>query len=99
MNSMNVRSNNDYHQSQDYSNEPSWYHVNTLPYGIVWYITTCASLTRWVLELAFQVSISLQSGPVGKLNRSNQIQLYSFSKTALSGLNPTIREKYVWDGV
>jgi hypothetical protein len=35
---------------------------------------------RWVLELIFQVSISLESGPFGKLNRSNRIQLCGFKK-------------------
>jgi hypothetical protein len=47
---------------------------------IVWSISICASLPRWVLEFAFQVSISLESKLFGKSNRSNRTQLCGFKK-------------------
>jgi hypothetical protein len=48
--------------------------------NIVWYKSTCASLPRWVLEFAFQVSVSLEYEPIEKLNRSNRIRLYGLLK-------------------
>jgi hypothetical protein len=65
---------------------------------IVWSISIRASLPRWVLEFAFQVDISLESGPFGKLNRSNRIRLCGFFKNDLPGVDLKIREQSVWDG-
>jgi hypothetical protein len=47
---------------------------------IVWSISRCVSLPRWVLEFGFQVSISLECIHFEKLNRSNRIRLYGFLK-------------------
>jgi hypothetical protein len=45
------------------------------PASIVWSISRCPSLPRWVLEFGFQVNISLESGASGELRRSNWIWL------------------------
>jgi hypothetical protein len=54
---------------------------------IVWYISICASFSRWVLEFAFQVSVSLECGPFGQLNRSNRIRLCGFLQIDIPSLD------------
>jgi hypothetical protein len=54
--------------------------IISVPPDIVSQESTCASLPRWVLEFAFQVGISLKSGPFSKLNRPNRIRLCGFKK-------------------
>jgi hypothetical protein len=49
--------------------------------NIVWSISICASLPRWVLEFGFQVNIFLECGPFGKLNKSNRIRLCDYPIT------------------
>jgi hypothetical protein len=69
-------------------------------FGInLWCTSTCTSLSRRVLELAFQVSISLDYGPFGNLNKSNQIRLCRFLTNRLPVLDLKIREKCLWDRV
>jgi hypothetical protein len=42
---------------------------------IVWSVSTCARLPRWVLEIAFYGSLFLEYGPFGKWNRSNRFRV------------------------
>jgi hypothetical protein len=67
----------------------SWHILRS--HYIIWYISACASLLRWVLEFAFQVSVSLECGASGKLNKSNRIRLCGFLKNDLPGLDLQIR--------
>jgi hypothetical protein len=53
--------------------------------------STCPSLTRWVLEFGFQVTISLECVSLEKLNRSNRIRLRDFLKNDLPVLDLKIR--------
>jgi hypothetical protein len=44
-------------------------------FDIVWSISTCASLPRWVLEFAFHRGLSPECGCFGKLNGSNRFRV------------------------
>jgi hypothetical protein len=67
--------------------------------NIVWLISTCASLSRGVLEFAFHRNLSPEREPFGKWNKSNWYRICDRGHRYFSFLHLKSRGGYVSDGV